>query len=170
MHDASANPPTPAPTGEPSADTLDRVSTATLVTRLLLPQHAALRASLAALHGTTTELAPRDPSRSHVLRRAATMLADLSDVLLPHLAHEEADVFPALAAGTAPAAALGEIHDHHGDIDERLLLLRGLTAELLSPAEVTEDTVHLFEGLATFIDLAQRHHHVEDHILRARAG
>ncbi len=167
MPHPSADQAAPSTPAEPD---LDRVSTATLVTRLLEPQHAALRASLASLHATTHGLAPRDPSRSHIMRRAAIMLDDLTDVLLPHLDHAELHVVPALAAGTAPVAALGEVHDHHGDIDDRLHRLRALTAELLSPSEVTEDTVRLFEGLATFIDLAQRHHHVEDTILRARAG
>lgn len=152
------------------AAALGRVSITTLIERLLIPQHRALRGSLADLRLTAAGLVGHDDSRAHVLRRAATMIDELADVLLQHLDHEEGHVFPILVAGVAPIHDLGDLHDHHADIDGRLARLRALTAELISPAEVSEHTVVLFESLASFLDLAQRHHAVEHGVLVARYG
>lgn len=147
-----------------------RVSITTLIERLLVPQHAALRTGLADLRLTAAGLIEHDDSRAHVLRRAATMVDELGDVLLAHLDHEESHVFPILVAGVAPIHDLGDLHDHHADIDGRLQRLRALTAELISPSEVSEHTVVLFESLASFLDLAQRHHAIEHGVLVARYG
>lgn len=157
-----------APITDDERAQLTRVSTATLIDRLLVPQHTAMRAGLAALQVTAARLARGDLSRSRIMRRASTMVTELAEVLVRHLDHEEETVFPLLIAGVTPIHALGDIHDHHGDIDGRLHRLRALTADLIAPTEVTEDTVVLFETLATFLDLAQRHHAIEHDVLLAR--
>lgn len=147
---------------------LDRVSTATLVERLLLPQHVVLRACLKSLRATAANLAQHDGSRAHILRRAALMLDDLTDVMFDHFDHEEHEVFPFLATGVAPVQALGHVHDHHDLIDDRLRRLRALTTELQCGDEVTDDIVTLFEGLCTLDVLSCRHHALERQALLAR--
>jgi len=147
---------------------LDRVATPTLIDRLLLPQHVVIRACLTALRATAADLAQRDGSRAHILQRAARMLDELTEIMLDHFDHEERVVFPFLSSGAAPVQILGQIHDHHDDIDDRLRRMRALTVELRSGDEVTDDVVVLFEGLCELDTLACRHHALERHTLLAR--
>lgn len=155
------------PTGDlgPDLDALDRVSTGTLVQHLLLPQHHAVRVALAELGRLATSLAPVDQTRSRVVRRAESMVSELATVISDHFDHEERHVFPRLVAGQAPIQQLGDLHDHHRDIDARLLRLRALTAELRSAAEVTDGLVALLEGLTALGDLAHVHHAIEQRLL-----
>jgi iron-sulfur cluster repair protein YtfE (RIC family) len=149
----------------PDLDALDRVSIGTLVQHLLLPQHHAVRAALGDLGRLTASLAPGDQTRSRVVRRAESMVGELSVVIADHFDHEERHVFPRLVAGHAPIQQLGDLHDHHRDIDARLLRLRALTAELRSAAEVTDGLVVLLEGLTSLGDLAHVHHAIERRLL-----
>ena len=147
---------------------LDRVATATLILRLLVPQHATLRATLQGLRTRVTTLARRDRSRGRIMRRAAAMLDDLDEAMVEQFEHEELSLFPFLQAGVAPLHALGGMHDHHDDIDARLRRLRALTTELHSGDEVTDDTLVLFEGLSVLETLAERHREVEQRTLLTR--
>ena len=136
-----------------------------IVRHLLLPQHDAVRVALGDLGRLASRLAPDDRTRARVVRRADSMVGELSTMLADHFAHEERHVFPQLIAGRPPVQDLGDLHDHHRDVDAHLLRLRALTAELRSATEVTEGLVTLLEGLTSLGDLAQVHHAIEQRLL-----
>lgn len=144
---------------------LDRVSTPMIVRHLLIPQHDAVRRALSDVGRMAAAMASLDHGRARTGRRADSMVGELSEVLHEHFAYEEREVFPRLVAGQPPLQDLGELHDHHRDVDDRLLRLRGLTAELRSATEVTEDLVTLLQGLTSLGDLAQVHHTIEERLL-----
>ncbi len=88
--------------------------------------------------------------------------------MFDHFDHEEQTVFPFLASGIAGVQVFGEIHDHHDHIDDRLRMMRALTAELQSGDQVTDEIVELFEGLCRLDTLACQHHALERHALLSR--
>jgi iron-sulfur cluster repair protein YtfE (RIC family) len=151
----------------PPGGEIDRVATAALIHGLLVPQHAGLRTALRGLRATVAGLARRDRSRARIMRRAAAMLDDLHEVLVEQFEHEERSLFPFLQAGVTPIHQLGDLHDHHDDVDARLRRLRALTFELRS-AEVSDDTLTLFDGLGTLEGLARRHRAAEQQALLTR--
>ncbi|HVV82921.1 MAG TPA: hemerythrin domain-containing protein [Kofleriaceae bacterium] len=146
---------------------LDRVTTTTLIERLLEPQHGAMRSALQGLRAVAVNLARRDRSRAHVMRRAAGMLDDLSELMLDQFEHEERSIFPFLRAGVAPIHQLGEIHDHHDDVADRIRRLRALASEL-PPGPSGRELRSLLEGLESLDELARHHRELERHALLAR--
>lgn len=147
---------------------LDRVTTATLIQRLLEPQHDALRSSLRGLRTLAIGLSRRDRSRTHLLRQAANMLEELAEVMLEQFEHEEQAVFPFLRAGVAPIHVLGELHDHHGDVEQRLTRLRALAADLPAGPTRDRDLRQLVDGLRSFEELVRQHRVAEQQALLAR--
>lgn len=144
---------------------LARVSTSTLIHRLLEPQHVAIRANLTDLRALADRLAARD--RSPVLRRAANMLDELHEVMSEQFEHEERAVFPCLEAGAAPIHVLGDLHDRHDDVADRLGRLALLTEEL--PAATADpDVAALRAGFRTLAALAGGHHALERDALLTR--
>lgn len=145
---------------------LDRVATGTLIDRLLLPQHARLRASLRGLHALAVGLVRADRTRAHVLRQVANMLGELSELVLEQLDHEEHAIFPLLRGGVAPVHVLGALHDHHDDVALRVRRLRALADEL--PAGCGADGRALVAGLRTLDELARAHRALERQALLTR--
>jgi iron-sulfur cluster repair protein YtfE (RIC family) len=154
--------------GEHDLSQLDRVTTNVLIQRLLEPQHDMLRSTLRGLRDTAAGLARCDRTRSHVLRRAAGMITELADVMNEQFEHEERSVFPFLQAGVAPIHSLGEIHDHHHDVDGRLRRLWALTAELTPSHDTAAGIASLLEGLDALDGLVRRHRQIECQGLLAR--
>lgn len=140
---------------------LDTATTQALIQGLLEPQHDMLRSTLRGLRDTAAGLARRDRSRSHVLRRAAGMINELADVMLEQFEREERAVFPFLQAGVTPIHSLGEIHDHHHDVEGRLRRLWAVTAELPPTHDTAAGVASLIEGLDALEGLVRRHRQSE---------
>ena len=97
----------------------------------------------------------------------ANMLDELHEVMSEQFEHEERAVFPCLEAGAAPIHVLGDLHDRHDDVADRLRRLALLTEEL--PAAIADpDLAALRAGFRALDALACGHHALERDALLTR--
>lgn len=154
----------------PSVMDLAAMTTAAKVEHLLIPQHVALRAAVAALRSTAHQLARLEAEAAPALRRVVAVVDDLATALMIHLDHEERALFPSLIASRAVTDAVAAIHEHHDAVATRLRWLQLLAADVRTSAGITPDTMVLFAGMATLTRLFQRHRELERWVVLAAAG
>ncbi len=104
--------------------------------------------------------------RHRELAEVRSLLATVEVEVLPHLAIEESDLFPAIRSGTRVdpdvVAALEADHDHLGD---HLDQLRSLTAGFEPPADGCASYRSLYRGLAELDHDTRLHVHKENNVL-----
>lgn len=125
-----------------------------------LPELIALARQVEARHAT-------DPNTPHGLSQALeAMVADLE----PHMQREEALLFPALAAGRCPRAALslaGLRHDHDGQ-EAALNRIAAITHGFRLPYGACGPWRRLYAGLGKLVDDLDEHMHLENEVLFPR--
>jgi len=155
---------------DPEADPRT-ASTSALISRALARQHRHLRATLALLHHVSAEQARDHGQAFPVLRIVASAIENISDHLLPHLDHEEDELFPALIRGEVSPTMrqqLAMMFDEHRVFSELFHRLRDMTGGYRAPDGADEEVVLLMRGIAELESLVNRHHHLENHVLLPR--
>lgn len=158
----------PTPAEAPSEAELAGMTTAARVDRLLLPQHAALRAAGAMLRSAAGQLVTRGAGNPAVMDRVLGVADDLAVAMAEHFDLEERALFPAMTAGRPATAVTTAIHEHHEQLAARVRWLQLLAADVRATAGLTYDTMALFAGMAAVVRLARRHRELEQWVVLSR--
>jgi len=146
-----------------------------LMDHIVARHHTWLRRELPSLVETTRTVHLVHGKQHSELKQIAEIVEELPGALLPHLAHEEENVFPAikqLAAGNPAkdvAHFLEEMRTDHDELGEQLHQLRKLTDGFAVP----EDACTKYKEMLTRLEALERdlhiHVHLENNVLLPRA-
>jgi regulator of cell morphogenesis and NO signaling len=156
--------------GSPASD-VTRLATPELIAYIVDRHHAYLREALPYVLPLAAKVARVHGERNSALEPLHRTVQALEQALLPHLAQEEAELFPALVAGSDPARArraLGAMIEEHAAVGELLGAARDLSAGFSTPewgCKTYRVLMHELEALEADV---LRHVHLENHVLAPR--
>ena len=146
-----------------------------LMDHIVERHHAWLRRELPPLVATTKTVSRVHGKKHTELKQIADIVEKLPDTILPHLAHEEKTVFPAiktLAAGQ-PAKSVAQWLDamqtDHDELGEQLHQLRKLTNGFSVPDDACAKYKEMLGGLEALERDLHIHVHLENNVLLPRA-
>ena len=159
---------------DPSGAEVDRLDPAALVEHILATHHAYLHEELPLLDALAAKVRDVHGGRHPELAEVARITREIHLDLEPHLAKEEAVLFPAIreAAGGRSELPFGSLgnpirvllaeHDRAGELLEEL---RAATSGYVVPADGCASYSSLYERLAHLESDTHRHVHLENNVL-----
>lgn len=153
---------------------IDRLDPVSLVEHIVSTHHAYLHEELPLLDALATKVAGAHGGRHPELAEVARLMGEIRLDLEPHLAKEEAVLFPAIrrAADGPTSQALGSLsepigvmlaeHDRAGDL---LARLRQAAGDYVVPDDGCASYRSLYERLAHLEADTHRHIHLENNVL-----
>lgn len=155
--------------GEPDPRELP---TQALTARIVDRHHAYLRKALPWLVPLATKVARVHGEKEERLVEVRDLVAELAELLLPHLDEEEQVLFPALGSEKPdPALVRSELEAmvrEHLEVGERLARLREITDDFTPPRWGCSSYRTLFADLRDLEGDVLRHVHLENHVLMPR--
>lgn len=157
-----------------AADGAERLQPAALAHHIVETHHRYLAAELPELDTLAVKVRGVHGERHPELAEVARLFHQLRGELEPHLAAEEAEVFPAIEAGTdheAIDAGVARLVAEHARAGELLAALRAAARDYAVPADACASYRSLYERLAALEADTFRHIHLENNVLfRAARG
>ena len=159
---------------DPSGADVDRLDPVALVEHILATHHAYLHEELPLLDALAAKVRDVHGERHPELAEVARITREIRLDLEPHLAKEEAVLFPAIreAAGGRSEFPFGSLgnpirvllaeHDRAGELLEEL---RAATSGYVVPADGCASYASLYERLAHLESDTHRHVHLENNVL-----
>ena len=146
-----------------------------LMDHIVKRHHTWLRRELPPLVETTKTVHRVHVTKHAELEQIADIVEKLPDAVLPHLAYEEQNVFPAireLANGKATKNVthlLEEMHTDHDELGRQLHQLRKLTNGFTVPDDACAKYKEMLTGLEALERDLHIHVHLENNVLLPRA-
>jgi regulator of cell morphogenesis and NO signaling len=164
-----------APTQETEQRNWQEAEIGELMDHIVARHHTWLRRELPLLVETTKTVHRVHGKKHAELKQISEIVDNLPEVILPHLAHEEQNVFPAikkLATGVPAdnvARFLEEMRTDHDALGEQLHQLRKLTDGFAVPEDACAKYKEMLTGLEALERDLHTHVHLENNVLLPRA-
>jgi regulator of cell morphogenesis and NO signaling len=152
-----------------------------LIQHVLSTHHAYVRSALPVLSADLAALVAAEGERHPQLKRVVTLVQELTNELLQHLAKEEQVLFPyilELDASTAQAGGspfgtvanpISMMEREHVEATQTVRTIRELTDGYQIPADVGPGYELVMRGLHDFERALRRHIHIENNIVFPKA-
>ncbi len=155
----------------PDAPTWSTRPLADLIAFIVSHYHARLRTEIPALIQMAATVEDVHADKPTCPRGLSSLLGDVHDAVLEHLAKEEQILFPLIVSGRgrmagSPINVMEREHDEHG---QNLRVIRTLTANLTPPPEACATWRALYVRLDAFEAELMEHIHLENNVLFPRA-
>lgn len=148
------------------------LATPALVAHIVARYHVPLRKSLPFLRALAAKVARVHGEHNPRLVGLDAVVAELGEILEPHIDDEEKTLFPALAADdpdrTRAAALLGSMREEHAVVGELLGRMRAAAEGYAVPDWACNSYRTLFRELEGLEGDVLRHVHLENHVLLPR--
>lgn len=148
------------------------LSTPALVAHLVSSHHRHVREALPFLGGLAAKVSRVHGEHNPRLREVQAGLAELTELLLPHLDEEEQALFPLLIAGGADRARarrqLDAMHEEHLEVGALLGRVRAAAEDFALPDWACNSYRTLYAELEQLEGEVRALVHLENHVLRPR--
>jgi regulator of cell morphogenesis and NO signaling len=146
------------------------LSTHALIVQVIAPHHQYLHRTMPFLVTLAAKVARVHGDREPSLQQVSRIVGRIVDTLVPHLAEEEAVLFPALINGRSADVApmLLAMRGEHEVVGELLWQLRSAADNYVAPDWGCNSYRTLMKELEVLEDDTLTHVHIENHVLLPR--